>query len=107
MKRNLDEMDKLEQYLKTAGIRYRRVDKDDTRVSDLEGSTEFGEWHQISVFDENDDWVWDVSCHNGTYGCDEGLLEYWSKKLSETENDVRGWLTANDVIQILNDSQSS
>ena len=94
-KTNLNEMNKLERYLKEHGIKYERTD--------MEGIEQFGmilgERHQIKVVDEDGNWIWDVICHYGSYGHEEGLLEYWSQKESDEGGDVSGYLTAEDVIQ--------
>lgn len=44
-----------------------------------------------------DDWDWDVVCHGGSYGHDKGLLEVMGS-ISKNENDVEGWLTAEDIL---------
>lgn len=57
------------------------------------------------VNDENDQVVvyldnrrmWDAVCHRWSYGGDRGLLEIYGSIC----NDVIGWLTADDVIKIL------
>jgi hypothetical protein len=56
----------------------------------------FGQNDQIVVF-ENHERSWDVVCHHWSYGGDKGLLELYGC-LCE---DVIGWLTADDVIKIL------
>lgn len=58
-----------------------------------------------SVNNENDQVVvylddrrmWDAVCHQWSYGGDKGLLEIYGSIC----NDVIGWLTADDVIKIL------
>ena len=87
MKRDLTEMNKLEEYLKAHGIEYKRRDTEET-PDELD-------WHQIIVHDQ-----WDAICHYGSYGCEQGLLEIMGA-LVDIEKDgdsVVGWLTADDVI---------
>lgn len=45
-------------------------------------------------FDKNRTPLNDVVIHNGSYGCDKGLLETWGK------DDVEGYLTAQQVFAI-------
>lgn len=81
--RDLRELDKLEQYLKDKNIKYERRDE-------CEGRFDF---HQI-ISESAEDWKWDVICHYGSYGCDEGLLE-----IMVGDDEPEGWLTADDVIK--------
>lgn len=92
---NLNEMNKLETYLKDNKIKYSRIDNPGIFMM----GRMIGEQHKIQVNDENGNWIWDVICNDGSYGFSEGLLEYWSKKEADKGGDVSGWLTAEDVIQ--------
>lgn len=49
----------------------------------------------------NDDEGWDVICHNGSYGHEEGLLE--SKGLPRRDDGVKGHLTAKEVLEMLDE----
>lgn len=95
------EMDKLEAYLKKAGIRYRRV-------TEAQG---WRNWDQIIVSDEAGNDLWDAVCHFGSYGYEEGLLKVMGKTVvlptdPEGEDGVTGWLTADDVIRRIEHGQA-
>lgn len=92
MIRNLTEMNKLENYLKANGFEYQREDED----------AEPMDKHQIIVF-ENGVRSWDVICHYGSYGSDEGLLEGMGDLFGP---DVDGYLTAEDVIKKIEEVRS-
>lgn len=99
MKRDLTELNKLEQYLKTHGVDYVRDDMTFKFPRDIVSHfTHLGigevDKHQIVVF-RNGERVWDVVCHYGSYGAVEGLLEGMGEIFEE---DVEGWLTADEVI---------
>ena len=91
---DLKEFNKAEQMLKDREIEYERRD-----FTDPSGLMER---HIIGngIYDSKE-WVWDFVCSTGTYGSEEGLLEYWSKKLRDDDNDPKGWLTAEEVIQLI------
>ena len=96
---DLTEMNKLEKYLREKHIPYERIDQE--QILDQYGLARQLERHQICVPDANYPWSWDVICHWGTYGYEEGLLELGGdlvdyKKDGDT---VVGWLTADDVIR--------
>ena len=106
MKRNTRELNKLERYLRENGFEYVRVDEDNTYPADvwqlikdrLGDDAHEMDRHQIIVFEKDGNGVvsWDVICHYGSYGCNEGLLE-GSGVIFRA--DVEGWLTAADVIK--------
>ena len=52
---------------------------------------------QVIVYDDNDVQLFDAVCHKFSYGSNEGLLE--TMGLCEDENDVKGWQTADNVIE--------
>lgn len=58
------------------------------------------ERHQIKSTDtdEKGNPKWDFICHSGSYGSEEGLLEYWSLKMTDSGEDPSGWLTAEEVV---------
>lgn len=90
--RNLTELNRLEDLLKEAGIRYRRVDEEGF-ISRFDPGRIIGDRHQILVPSEG----WDVVCQCGSYGCDEGLLEAMGSRITGN-NDVIGYLTAEEVM---------
>ena len=85
----MSELDKLEKYLKEYRYEYTREDVDKKPV-DL---------HQIIVY-KNGERSQDAICHYGSYGYEKGLLEIYGDIVwPEVDlDDVRGWLTADDVI---------
>ena len=86
----MSELDKLEQYLKDKGIRYKRIEQ----------NTDTWGRHQINVYDSEGNILWDAICHRGSYGFEEGLLEIYGKIVTAEDGDsVVGWLTADDVIK--------
>ena len=92
---DLTELNKLEQYLKSKGIPYERIDRN--TLLDQYGRMRQLERHQICVpviDDELKDW--DVICNWGSYGYEEGLLELYGNLCG---GDVIGYLTADDVIR--------
>ena len=94
---DLTELNKLEKYLKQNGIQYDRFDTDKT--FDANGMLIKIERHQIFVPCE-DESEWDVICHPGSYGYEEGLLEIYGSLVTEKDGDsVVGHLTADDVIK--------
>lgn len=86
MKNHFKELDKLEQYLKDHDIPYERIDEYTIPV----------DRHQIIVPGAMHR-KWDAICHRGSYGYEEGLLEIMGS-ISRSD-DVEGWLTAEDVIE--------
>lgn len=81
-----------ENMLKEKGIEYTRLDE-----ILIPGVMER---HQIKStdIDENCNPKWDFICHPGSYGSEDGLLEYWSLKMSDSGEDPSGWLTAEEVV---------
>lgn len=49
----------------------------------------------------NDDEGWDVICHRCSYGHEEGLLE--ARGLPRRDDGVKGWLTAKEVLEMLDE----
>lgn len=92
MIRDLTEMNKLEDYLKANGFEYQREDED----------AEPMDKHQIIVFEDGVR-SWDVVCHYGSYGSDEGLLEGMGDLFGP---DVEGYLTAEVVIKKIEEVRS-
>lgn len=88
--RDLTEMNKLEAYLKLKNIPFSRIDEDGDPL----------DRHQIVVNDKDGNYVWDAVCHYGSYGCEKGLLEIMGTIVRpEADNTVEGWLTADNVIE--------
>ena len=95
---DLTQMDKLEIYLKEHHIPYDRIDK-----LEMFEETPHGKYitqceqHQIIVPPQDKERQWDVICHRGSYGHEEGLLELMG--IITRVYGVEGWLTADDVIE--------
>ena len=101
MGRDLTELNKLEEYLKANGIEYERIDEDNALK--MFGCITKLDRHQIKVgVTEAGPWDWDVICQSGSYGSDQGLLEGMG---SIFEEDVEGWLTAEDVIKKIEEAE--
>lgn len=99
-KRNLTEMNKLDDWLRENGYLRTRKDSDD----------DWNYWgygldlHQIIVFKPDGSRWFDVICNRSSYGADEGLLEGMGEIFGE---DVEGWLTADDVIERIKKAEES
>ena len=95
----MSELDKLETNLKGHGIRYKRIDE--PAFIPMLDDGDVGR-HQIVVYDEEGSIKWDAICQFGSYGYKEGLLEIYGDIVEgECVEGVIGWLTANDVIAII------
>lgn len=102
MKRDLTQLNKVEQYLIDKGIPYEREDKEDKMVSIAENGQYFPvyeqmEFHQICV-PSRERRDWDVICNRGSYGAEQGLLEIMGTIVRPCGDSVEGWITADDVI---------
>lgn len=98
--RDLSEFNKLEEYLKVKGIPYERISEDTKYDPEHPHYIEELERHQLIVYDERGNRLWDAICHYGSYGAEEGLLEIYGEIVSPMAGDsVEGWLTAEDVIK--------
>lgn len=99
--RILNELNRLEEYLKTNGIPYERKDQDDEYLDSGHSYCKVKfDWHQLIVYDERGKRIWDAICQNGSYGAEDGLLEIYGEIVSPMAGDsVEGWLTAKDVIE--------
>lgn len=93
----MTELDKLERYLQDTGIKYERIDNESPYKPEAGLPENFGERHQLIVYDSMGRQVWDAICHWGSYGYEQGLLEIMGSVLTGNE-DVIGFLTAQDVI---------
>lgn len=94
----MNELDKLEAYLKERGYRYERIEKDAGKFE--------CERHQIIVYDENDVRQWDAVCAPGSYGYEAGLLEVMGEKVVRVQDSVEGYLYADEVIKRLEEENN-
>lgn len=94
----MNELDKLEAYLKEHGYKYERIEKDASKFE--------CEQHQIIIYDENDERQWDAVCAPATYGYEAGLLEVMGEKVVRVQDSVEGWLTADEVIKRLEEENN-
>lgn len=104
MKRDLRELDKLEEYLKKHKIKFSRKDTEDNfhvREGFGDGRVLTFDTHQIIVYDSHDARLWDAICQRGSYGGNQGLLEIMGNivDVKKDGNTVVGFLTAADVIE--------
>lgn len=91
----MNELDKLEAYLKEHGYKYERIEKDAS-----------SEQHQIIIYDENDERQWDAVCAPGSYGYEAGLLEVMGEKVVRVQDSVEGYLRADEVIKRLEEGNN-
>lgn len=94
----MNELDKLEAYLKECGYKYERIEED----ADMFGR----KWHQIIVYDENDVRQWDAVCGPGSYGYEAGLLEVMGEKVVRVQDNVEGYLRADEIIERLEEGNN-
>ena len=93
----MQELDKLEAYLKENGYTY-------TREDEKHG---WHEWHQIIVYkgkEKDLSQIWfDAVCHLGSYGYEQGLLEIMGdiENKWKASDDVEGYLKAETIIERL------
>lgn len=99
--RILTELNRLEEYLRVNGIPYERVDQDEEYLdSEHSYCIVKPDRHQLIVYDERGDRLWDAICQKGSYGAEDGLLEIYGEIVSPMAGDsVEGWLTAEDIIK--------
>ena len=100
----MGEFEKLVQLLTENNIPH-VVEIDENFASDHKYAPKPG-WKQIFYPSNNpSERLSDVVWHYGSYGYEEGLLEqmglvtYYNPEYEDDENDVRGWLTAEDVFE--------
>lgn len=93
----MTELDQLQKYLDEKNIPYERIDE----FKDFVCLTV--ERHQIIVYydEEKTLRMFDAICHYGSYGYEEGLLEIMGDIVQSEDDDVEGWLTAQDIIERL------
>lgn len=94
----LEELNKLENYLKDNNYNYRRVDIYEERVTTPTGLPYTLKYprHQLIVYGE-DGRQWDAICQQGSYGYDSGLLEVYGD-IVNINDDVEGFLTTDELI---------
>lgn len=100
----LEELNKLEKYLKDNDYNYYRVDIYEERITtpaNLPYTLKYPR-HQLIVYDE-DGRQWDAICQRGSYGYDAGLLEVYGDIVS-VNDEVEGFLTADELITRLEES---
>ena len=105
----MSEMDKLDKYLAEHGYKYTRSQKKGNfGFSGLILDNEY-ERNQIIVYGENDERLWDAICHYGSYGYEQGLIEVMGKDVvsPDIEDEVEGWLTADDIIKRLEEKKNA
>ena len=93
-----NQLDILEKMLIGKGIEYERTDEA-TPIPDVIFVNGPGDFHQIRG--KIKDFKWDVVCHKGSYGYEDGLLEYEDN----VGDDVIGRLTADKVIKLIESSE--
>lgn len=94
----LKEFEKLEDYLIDNDYVYERIDKVNSSTKDEER-----DYHQLIAYTKKSDEVFDVviskSLHS--YGYEKGLLELSGCLVKSKDDDVEGFLTADDIIKRL------
>lgn len=102
----MTEIQKLDKYLTDNKIIHtydRRWPDLDKREPDYREGQKFDGGYQIIVYDEYNNRLWDAICGYGSYGFQQGLLEIMEEKSSK----VIGFLTADDVIKMIENSASN
>ena len=96
----MEQLNKLEKYLKKHGYNYSRS----KRFSEM-NCEKWGD--QIIVYSEDGTRLWDAICGYGSYGYEQGLLEIMGDTVVRPcDGDrVAGFLTANDVIYRLENEE--
>ena len=88
----MKELDKLEEYLRSRGYSYERIDDETIPLCNR---------HQIIV-NKGTPEQWDAICQCGSYGYVEGLLKIYGSIVGPQDLDsVVGFLTAEDIIKRL------
>lgn len=94
----MTEMEKLDSYLTEKGIPHEVVPFPAISLDYPPESAEVTK--QIVVYNARHKRIWDAVCHCFSYGGRKGLLEVADAKAHQ----VRGWLTAEDVMNFLDES---
>ena len=106
----MTELDKLEAYLKDRNIPYKRIDEKPPipfSHSPFEIFEGIRDRHQIIVFDDKGNCLWDAICQWESYGYKQGLLEIMGSLVNKKKDGdvVVGWLTAEDVIKRIEENE--
>ena len=80
----MDELNKLENWLKDNGYHYISKPKFSGGI--------------VVVNDPNGNYLWDAVWHEFSYGHEKGLLEVMGEALLD-HDDVEGWLTCEDIVK--------
>ena len=79
-----------------------RIEADKLAKGLLENNIEFYYydcWDGVQIVCDG----WDAICHKGSYGHEQGLLEVMGTIVrADDDDDVEGWLTAEEILQRLN-----
>ena len=78
-----------------------RIEADKLAKCFLENGIEFyyrSCWDGVQIYCDG----WDAICHSGSYGHEQGLLEVMGTIARADDDDVEGWLTAEEILQRLN-----
>ena len=101
----ISELGKLQRYLNRKKYDFERQDKTNSYArklyfEGLAGSKYITERHQIIVYKGKAEIWFDVICHYGSYGFEQGLLEIMTddKRLVDMPDGVEGYLTASEII---------
>lgn len=103
----MTELEKLEEYLKAHGYIFEHITEQAPEGTPEELRRHYTKipWRdQIIVYDEDGHRLWDAICHMGSYGAEQGLLEVMG---DVTHQDVEGFLTAENIIKVLEGSENS
>lgn len=89
----MTELDKLEEYLDEHGYIYERIADEIQKPFFID---------QIIVYrdESREKKIWEVICHPGSYGYEQGLLEIIGS-IVQNNGLVEGYLTAEDVVKRL------
>lgn len=104
----MTELEKLEKYLKANGYIFEHITEQAPEGTPEELCRHYNKipWRdQIIVYDEDGHRLWDAVCHIGSYGAEQDLIEVMGDQV--THDDVEGFLTAEDIIKVLEGSENS
>lgn len=88
-KYNMTEFNKLLEYLEAAHYNYKVEPKFDGSI--------------VIVYDDRGNIEWDAIIHKYSYGAKEGLLEAAGEPFDKDFNDVMGYATAADIIEVVHE----
>lgn len=97
---DLYHMNSLEAWCIANDIYYERTDSAGYYYDELP-EVLTGERHIIKGLDrETGETLWDCICQMGSFGANEGLLEYWDNQMQEGE-DPEGYLTCRKATELI------